>query len=134
MEFVLDASIAVCWFLKSQQTTYSLSVMRGLLGSVVHVPAVWAFEIATVMRKEQNLGNLTFDDSDRFFKLIRSINVKTSAPASPESLVASALVHHLKPADASYVELAFALKVPLASADEKMCAAALRAGVPLLAP
>jgi predicted nucleic acid-binding protein len=134
MAFVLDASIAVAWFAVSQQTPYSQIVLAQTPGSDVHVPAIWPIETASVPLKELNKGEITSTDVDRFLALIDSFDIRVASnEASIPALFESARGYGLRPPDATYVDLALRLGLPLAAADDKMREAALRAGVELLA-
>jgi len=134
MAYVLDASITVPWFIPSQQTPYSQTVLARTPGSEVHVPAIWPIEVASVLLKELNKGEISSADVDRFLALIDSFDIRV---ANNEASIAvhfeSARGHRLRPPDATYVDLALQMGLPLATADDKMREAALRAGVVLLA-
>jgi len=134
MAFILDASIAVPWFAVSQQTIYSQMVLAQTPGTEVHVPAIWPIEVASVLLKELNKGEITSADVDRFLALIDSFDIRVASnEASIPVLFESARSLRLRPPDATYVDLALQLGLPLATADDKMREAAQRAGVVLLA-
>jgi predicted nucleic acid-binding protein len=133
MAFVLDASITVPWFLPSQQTPYSQMVLAQMPGAEVHVPAIWPIELGSVLLKELNKGLITSAEVDRFFVLMDSFDIRVSSTAANlPVLFEFARSHRLRPPDATYVDLALKLGLPLATADDKMREAALRAGVLLV--
>jgi predicted nucleic acid-binding protein len=135
MAFVLDASIAVRWFILSQQTPYSLFVMSRLASEEMHVPSVWPFEVASVLLKEQNKGTISDRDIDRFLELLGKGALSVASSQSDiQSLLQDARQFRLTPPDSSYVRLALDFGLPIATADIGMQEAAVRVGVPLLLP
>ncbi len=103
-------------------------------GSEVHVPAIWPIEVASVLLKELNKGEIASADVDRFLMLIGSFDIRVASKEdSIAVLFASARSLRLRPPDATYVDLALRLGLPLATADDQMREAAQGAGVVLVA-
>jgi len=134
MAFILDASIAVPWFAVSQQTIYSQMVLAQTPEQKCMFQPSGRLRLASVLLKELNKGEITSADVDRFLALIDSFDIRVASnEASIPVLFESARSLRLRPPDATYVDLALQLGLPLATADDKMREAAQRAGVVLLA-
>jgi predicted nucleic acid-binding protein len=118
MKFVLDASVSVRWFIASQQ----------------FVPAIWPIEMAATLVREVIVDGSALQQATAFLEVIETFDISVAAMQnSMRAHFVSSRTHRLRPADATYVELALALNLPLATEDKAMIAAAQRAGVPLLA-
>ena len=49
MAFVVDASVAIAWFVKSQATEYTNALLRWAAAERLQVPALWHAEFASVL-------------------------------------------------------------------------------------
>jgi predicted nucleic acid-binding protein len=135
MRFVLDASITIRWCIRQQQTPSSIACLQAMPSSEVFVPSIWPVEVASVISRELNKGTIALDDAVGFFQMLGKFDITVAtANADAAYLFQAARRHRLTGYDASYLELAIALGLPLATADDEMQAAAIRAGVPLLLP
>jgi len=133
MRFVLDASTAIRWCLTVQQTSSSIAVLELMLTSEVYVPTIWPAEVASVISREVNKQNITLDDADEFFMTLDEFNISVNNKVdNPARVFDAARRHRLTGYDATYIELAIALGLPLVSEDNNMLAAAKRAGVALV--
>jgi predicted nucleic acid-binding protein len=134
MKFVLDASVSVRWFIVSQQTPYSRMVLERAPVSRIFVPAIWPIEMAATLIREVIVDGSALPQATAFLEVIETFDISVAAMQnSMRAHFVSGGTHRLRPADATYVELALALHLPLATEDKAMIAAAQRAGVPLLA-
>lgn len=135
--FVLDASVALAWFVDSPVAPVALRVQQHLLaGDRAIVPDLWRFEMANGFLVAQRRGILTgmraaqsLSDLDRF--IARS--VESFGRNLPIQQIVSAGQHFgLTAYDATYLETARELDVPLATLDRSLVTAAGRAGVSLI--
>jgi predicted nucleic acid-binding protein len=134
MKFVLDASVSVRWFIASQQTSYSRMVLERAPVSRIFVPAIWPIEMAATLVREVIVDGSALQQATAFLEVIETFDISVAAMQnSMRAHFVSSRTNRLRPADATYVELALALHLPLATEDKAMIAAAQRAGVPLLA-
>jgi predicted nucleic acid-binding protein len=135
MAFVVDNSVVSGWFLSRQATTYTDAVLDLLRTKPAHVPPVWELELANVARTAVARGVLA-DDSARLavsFVLGLPVSVdRTIVP--PERILSLALAYDLSAYDASYLELAMRLQLPIATKDGKLRTAAEKSGVGMIRP
>ena len=135
--FVLDASVALAWFVDPAMAPLALRVQRLLLhGDRAIVPHLWRSEIANGFLMAQKRGVLTgvrtaqaFSELDRL--MARSIdNHDRDFPI--QQIVTAALHFGLTAYDATYLETARELHIPLATLDRSLVTAAGQAGVGLV--
>ena len=137
MPFVLDASIALSWYLPGQGNSYAEAVYRRLNTGAepAAAPLLWRTEIAAVLIKASRRGLLT--DA-------RAYTALSDAEALPVALhdirlgggelYRLAKRYNLSVYDVHYFELANRLEAPLATADRGLRAAARRHRVRLYQP
>ena len=135
MVFVLDASVTMAWCFVDEASAFSEAVLDRLRGDEgALVPGIWPLEVANVLLIGRRRGRLAEAQTGRFLELIRtlSIAVDTEAPIQRvETVLAVGREYGLWAYDAAYLETAMRHGVPLATQDERLRAAAARAGVQL---
>lgn len=135
--FVLDASVALRWFLDQPVPAYSIRVKQLIInGARALVPALWHLEMAnglTVAERRGILGPAHTDRCLRDLELLFAQSFDTGGMLVTAS-AASALARtfHLSAYDAVYLDVARREGLPLATLDEQLKAAAPKAGVRLL--
>jgi predicted nucleic acid-binding protein len=135
--FVLDASVALRWFLSDPIPAYARQVRRlALEGARAVVPALWHLEMANGLAAAERRGILTpahVDQSlDDIERLLGQAIESDSGLVSPRQALATARAFRLSGYDAVYLDLARRERLPLATLDEELRAAARQAGVALL--
>lgn len=132
MAFVLDASVAVAWFVRKQATAYTDRVRSMAKREPLHVPSVWPLEVANALIVLQRRGNISEKAARTAADLLGSlvITVHRDRLTVPELLVFAAK-HRLSAYDASYLDLALSLRLPLACRDGPLQRALSSAGVRL---
>ena len=132
MAFVLDASVALAWFVRQQATAYTDRIKRLAKRQPLHVPAVWPLEIANALGVLQRRAVLSERAARTSADLLGSlvVTVHPDRLSIPEMLDFAAR-HGLSSYDASYLDLAISLRVPLACRDGKLQSALVGAGVRL---
>jgi predicted nucleic acid-binding protein len=130
MAFVVDCSVVARWFLPDEATRYSESVLDRLTQEAAYVPSLWASEFANVMlkleRQRQLKSGLAAGIFGRAEILGLVIDRQTPAPARLHDL---ARQFNLSAYDATYLELALRLGVPLACIDGGLKQAARTVGL-----
>jgi predicted nucleic acid-binding protein len=134
---VVDASVAVAWFLRSQATPLTLSVREFLVHEIGWVPNHFGIDVGRSLRLHERRKLITSDFVDEALEILRGIPlrqdvVETLALVAP--IVTLARRHTLRIADAAYLELALRLGLPLATRDVSLARAAPQAGVALFTP
>ena len=123
--FVLDNSVAVCWFLKPQSTPYTEMVLRRVAnGESPIVPALWASEFTNVISKAVQLKALDAESAEEIMLHASALPIKAQPSPKLTDLFAIAQRHQLSAYDATYLELAVRLQIPLATTDARLMKAA----------
>lgn len=102
-------------------------------GTVGVVPDLWYYEISNALITAERRGRATAQlVSSHLSDIERLAAFLEVSPTSPSALVAAARQSGLTAYDAAYFELALRRNLPLATLDNRMRAAAQRAGIELL--
>ena len=130
--FVLDTSVTMAWCFEDEVTPYTEAVLDRLETTTALVPPVWQLEVANVLLVGERRKRLTQAQTARFTQLLRALPIVSEGREGLAALLAVGREHNLSAYDASYLALALASGLPLATSDAKLRAAAERAGVPLV--
>src|SRR5471030_1913465 len=124
MTIVIDANVAIDWFITSQSKIAEKALdVVAVQGAIV--PPLWRWEVQDVLRRLNLAGKLT--KSVEFIRTeLRELPITvddelTSLFGNEASVAAS---YALTIYDAAYLELAVRLHVPLATTDKALAAAA----------
>jgi predicted nucleic acid-binding protein len=135
VSFVLDTSVTMRWFFgdgKPQELAYAGKVLDGMKDASALVPATWGLEVANVIARAEAKGLVTEARSGAFLEMLEGVDIEVDAATSAHALsdtLQLARRYKLSSYDASYLELALRLGVPLATLDEDLQKAAKKAGV-----
>lgn len=135
---MLDASVALAWFIDPTVAPLARRVQQSLLrGDRATVPHLWRSEVANGFVMAQKRGILTTIQNAQAFSeldilLAQSID-DVGYDFSIQRVVTSAQSFAVTAYDATYLETARELKLPLATLDRDLAAAAGKAGVSLIA-
>jgi predicted nucleic acid-binding protein len=135
--FVLDASVALRWFLDNPMPPFANRVKQHLLkGARAAVPALWHLEMSNGLVVAQRRSILTAADVDQAVIdleqfVAQAVDTETSVVSVRRSL-ATARAFQLSAYDAVYLDLARSQRLTLATLDDRLRAAATQAGVSLL--
>jgi len=138
--FVLDASVAFSWCFPgdpTENTPYSRAVLKRLEQSDAVVPEIWPYEIANSIfvsfARRKRITEVQISEYLQSLKLL-PIRVEHQDLWTSLSLESLARKHQMAAYDASYLDLALRLGLPLATADEPLKKAAVASGVKLVDP
>jgi predicted nucleic acid-binding protein len=136
VNFVLDASVALSWLLEDAGVAqaYADAVFEVLKNpaSQARVPATWGLEIANVIAKCESRGILLENRSQAFLSTLEAAAIICDPHTHAKVFVGTlqlARRHRLSSYDASYLELSLRTALPLATLDQDLRRAALKAGV-----
>lgn len=137
MRFVLDASVALGWFVDRPAAPYAERVKRALLeGARAVVPALWHVEMANGIMVAERRRVLTAADTGDCLtdlEMLLAQVIDTNSGLTPmRQVLATARTYRLSAYDALYLDMARAEELPLATLDRALRAAAAQAGVELL--
>jgi len=131
---VLDASIALGWMVDVPAPRISLRTLHLLeSGTIGVVPDLWYYELSNALIMAERRGRASAQlVSSHISDIERLAAFLEVSPTTPSALIAAARQSGLTAYDAAYFELALRRNLPLATLDNKMGAAAQRAGIELL--
>lgn len=133
--FVLDASLALQWFLEDETNReYSLKVLAGLSQAPATAPALWFYEVGNALVTACRRKRITPQQVDAFLSRLSKLPIEAAAVGSLNmfELPAFALKYNLTNYDAAYLYVAVRLELPLATSDNALRLAAIPAGVSLV--
>jgi len=134
VNFVLDASVTLAWAFEDERDAMAERVLDELERSEAATPHVWPLEVANALVVAERRGRISPADANRFGALLLDLPLvvdplERRRPLTEVRRLARA--HGLTAYDASYLELALRLGVPLATGDRALAAAARDTGVDL---
>jgi predicted nucleic acid-binding protein len=135
--FVLDASIALAWFLDRPTAQYADHIRQLLLrGSRAVVPNLWHLEIANGFINAERRGLLTLSDTTEALQNLEIViaqAIENSRDSiSMRAVLRTAREFRLTAYDAVYLETSLQQELPLATLDRQLLPAASKAGVELV--
>jgi predicted nucleic acid-binding protein len=131
-DLVLDASLALQWFLEDEaDRKYSLAVLASLSEKHALVPMLWFYEVGNGLLMAYRRKRIALDQIDGFLMRLKAlpIQVAQQTPAEILELPALAQVRGLTNYDAAYLAVAKRFGVPLATTDKDLRSAAAFVGV-----
>ncbi len=135
-ECVLDSSAALSWGFADEATPAGDTLLRELQGGRrAWVPALWHLEVANAMLHAKKRGRIDQAGVEKFFATLQGLGIEvddqTMALAWSKTLNLGES-HGLSVYDASYLELSLRRGLPLATRDQPLRAACVKAGVKVL--
>jgi predicted nucleic acid-binding protein len=134
--FVLDASVALSWFIDRPTVPYATRIRQFLLqGASAAVPGIWAWEVANGFITAERRGVLTTGDTAEFLESLEVVlrSVETAyGSTSIRQIIGNARQFAVTAYDLAYLDLARELQFPIATLDRALAQAAVKAGVELL--
>lgn len=135
--FVLDASVAVAWVAGTPVDPYAANVQAHVTsGWRAVIPPLWQLEVANGLLMIERRGTLTAADADRGLLDLEAFLASRAevdqTPVAMRQVANLARAFQLTVYDAAYLELAERERLPLATLDKGLRAAAVKAGVALL--
>ncbi|HEY6767906.1 MAG TPA: type II toxin-antitoxin system VapC family toxin [Candidatus Sulfotelmatobacter sp.] len=135
MSLVLDASVALAWIYANETTNAILRVFEELKASGAWIPALWRWEVANALQMNVRRGRHGTDFRDAALSNLAWFPIQVDAQAEPEAWLGALRIAgrcNLTVYDASFLEIAQRRKLPLATLDRELRAAAEREKVRLL--
>jgi predicted nucleic acid-binding protein len=135
--FVVDTSVVMAWCFQDAGNRYADTVLESLEAGEAFVPAIWPLEVGNVLLVAERKKRLSEASLVRFLALLRSLPI-TVEQETPDrmltEIVSLARTHHLSTYDASYLDLAMRLGLPIATQDTRLAKAAKTCRVPAFDP
>jgi predicted nucleic acid-binding protein len=134
-DFVLDASLALQWFLEDEaDRKYSLGVLASLAENRAVVPAMWFYEVGNGLLMAYRRKRIDLNEIDGFLTRLKALPIEPAhrMPSEILELPTLAQAHGLTNYDAAYLDIAIQSKLPLATNDKLLRKAASAAGVKIV--
>jgi len=132
---VLDASVALAWLFAEELPPQALALFDESHLSQLVVPSLWHLEVGDVLVIAERKGRISPEELARYVNDLRGLPIKT-VDEHPEIILDDILPlarrEKLTVYDAAYLHLAMRLKMPLATLDDALRAAATRCDIALL--
>ncbi len=135
--FVLDNSVVMSWCFEDESSEYADKVLESLETSEAIVPSIWPLEVGNVLLVAERKNRIDEASSTRFLELLSAlpIHVETELPDRTFTHILSlARKHEMSTYDASYLDLAMRLDIPLATLDESLRRVAKKVGTKIHDP
>ena len=136
-EIVIDASLALQWFLEDETDRgYSLGVLKRLSEDSAIVPFLWFYEVGNGLTMACRRKRISYQQATEYLTRVRQLPIFAD-PAESDlilDLTDLARTYELTNYDAAYLDLAIRRNIALATTDEALKRAAAKAGVVLLKP
>lgn len=135
MQFILDNSVAMRWLLatgKLTDQTYAETVLLSLNETQAIVPQIWQLEAANVLLGAEKRGQLDAENVEAFVSHLDSLPIVTDTLTHQQVFsrtMSLARAYKLSSYDAAYLELALREGLPIATLDQDLLKAALKANV-----
>lgn len=135
IQFILDNSVAMRWLLatdKLTDQTYAETVLLSLNDAQAIVPQIWQLEAANVLLGAEKRGQLDAESVEAFVSHLDSLPIQTDTLTHHQVFsrtMSLARAYKLSSYDAAYLELALREGLPIATLDQDLLKAALKANV-----
>lgn len=135
-DLVLDASLALQWFLEDESDRqYSLAILDSLSEKTAAVPILWFYEVGNGLLMAYRRKRITIDQITGFLTRLQALPIEAVAQSTSEIFGFPALAQSsgLTNYDAAYLAIAIRLQLPMATSDSALRRAAASVGVQILA-
>jgi predicted nucleic acid-binding protein len=132
---VIDASSVLAWCFEDEGGPEADVLIEKVAAERAAMPGLWSLEIANGLVLGARRRRLQPAESSAFVAMIEELPIVADRATGMRALhetMSLAREHRLTAYDAAYLELAMCLRLPLATGDRGLRAAARRAGVALL--
>jgi predicted nucleic acid-binding protein len=135
-QFVMDNSVVMSWCFEDEGNSYAEAVLESLETGKAFVPAIWPLEAGNVLLVAERKKRLRHASAVRFLALLSGlpISVEQEPPDRMlKEILSLAREHELSTYDASYLDLAMRLDLPISTLDTSLLKAAGKCEVPIYA-
>lgn len=135
MSLVLDSSVCLAWSFKDEQTPEVLAIFERVVQDGALVPPLWRYEVANALLMAQRRQRIDTERRQILLTALADLNIEEDGAPERDpwgATVKLADLHRLTVYDATYLELAQRRRLPLATLDGPLRAAASKSAVKLL--
>jgi len=125
------------WCFEDEGNSYAEAVLESPEHAEAYVPAIWPLEVGNVLLVAERKGRLSQASVVRFLALLGGLPIvveQETLERMLKEIVWLAREHDLSTYDASYLDLAMRLDLPLATQDRSLVQAARKCRVPAFEP
>lgn len=137
VRFVVDTSVVMSWCFEDEGNGYAETVLESLESAEAIAPAIWPLEVGNVLLVAERKKRLGQAASVRFLSLLGALPITVEQEPSERMLkeiLSLARTLGLSTYDASYLDSAMRLDLPLATLDAALANAAKKSGVQMYRP
>lgn len=134
LRLVVDSSVAIAWCFPDERDDHPQSVLEALSHGRAVVPHLWHLEVANTLLVGERRKRSTQANTAAWLGFLSALPIDVDDETRTRAfgdILSLAREHNLSAYDAAYLELAMRRRLPLATLDEKLKAAARAAGVVL---
>jgi predicted nucleic acid-binding protein len=132
MAVIVDASIVAAWLLPDETNVLGESVLARLESEDAFAPDLLWHEIRNVLITASRRKRIDENEILPLLQRLADIPLQNAGPGDNIEIVRLAQAHLLSAYDAAYLALAVLRKLPLATADKRLAAAARAEAVTLV--
>ena len=135
MSFVLDNSVALAWCFEDEQTPAIMALLDRVADEGAVAPQLWPIEALNGLLTAQRRGRITAATRERLGGFLHDLPIVLDDEMTSRiwiDVASLAARHRLTAYDGVYLEPALRLRLPLATGDKALAAAAAEAGLDLL--
>jgi len=139
MAFVVDNSVAIAWCFADERTASAMALLDRVMTERVMAPPIWPLEATNVLFVAERRRRITRAQRIEFLGFLHDLPIKIEVGRDiwgelstwgPEPQLCER--YGLTAYDASYLALALTHRIPLATRDKALIAAAKDQNLPLL--
>ena len=135
MSLVIDSSVALTWCFEDERTPATVAVLDRVAQAGAVAPTLWPLEVLNALAMAERRKRLTAVQRHHLAGFLRDLPITLDPETAAQAWSATARLaeqHRLTLYDASYLELAQRLGLPLATLDRELRVAADALGVSVL--
>jgi predicted nucleic acid-binding protein len=133
---VVDASVALAWCFADESDDYAEQILERVVRESAITPGHWPLEIANGLRSAERRGRIEAGEVGRVRQLLADLGIEV-VPVELQTAMGTVLdaarTYDLSAYDATYLDLALARGLPIATIDARLAASCRDAGVELAA-
>jgi predicted nucleic acid-binding protein len=130
--FVLDCSVAISWLMPDEASANSIDTLELVAEKGAIVPSIWSLEVANVLLVAQRNKRITLEQRHSAIYTLGDLPITIDTLTSNHAFLETmelAERYNLTLYDASYLELAVRMNIPIATFDKQLNYAAKQRGV-----
>ena len=131
---VVNCSVSLAWCLSDETGEYAADVLHAMVESTAQVPSLWPLEMANGLLMAERRGRIAEADIMQALDIVQILPIEVDDATHSQALGATMSLGRefgLTAYDASYLELAMRLDIPLAATDRALVRAARASGTEL---